>query len=195
MTFKELNLSVPLLRAVQEAGYETPSPIQAAAIPPVLAGRDLMGCAQTGTGKTAAFALPMLDRLTATDVLDGDISSGIRITSQNVINSQPGVYSVTAQVDSRLGNSVVLPLKVVITAGGPQLITLSDYLVYLPRGSAFDAAGYIQSVTAPDGTALSAGQVSIESPVDTSVPGTYHVGYSVTAQGQSYTVYLAVVVE
>ena len=195
MTFKELNLSAPLLRAVQEAGYETPSPIQAAAIPPVLAGRDLMGCAQTGTGKTAAFALPMLDRLTATDVLDGDISSGIRITSQNVINSQPGVYSVTAQVDSRLGNSVVLPLKVVITAGGPQLITLSDYLVYLPRGSAFDAAGYIQSVTAPDGTALSAGQVSIESPVDTSVPGTYHVGYSVTAQGQSYTVYLAVVVE
>ena len=65
MTFKELNLSVPLLRAVQEAGYETPSPIQAAAIPPVLSGRDLMGCAQTGTGKTAAFALPMLDRLTA----------------------------------------------------------------------------------------------------------------------------------
>ena len=54
MTFKELNLSAPLLRAVQEAGYETPSPIQAAAIPPVLAGRDLMGCAQTGTGKTAA---------------------------------------------------------------------------------------------------------------------------------------------
>mgnify|MGYP004654210989 CR=1 FL=1 len=65
MTFEELNLSAPLLRAVQEAGYETPSPIQAAAIPPVLSGRDLMGCAQTGTGKTAAFALPMLDRLTA----------------------------------------------------------------------------------------------------------------------------------
>ena len=65
MTFNELNLSVPLLRAVAEAGYESPSPIQASAIPPVLAGRDLMGCAQTGTGKTAAFALPMLDRLTA----------------------------------------------------------------------------------------------------------------------------------
>ena len=65
MTFNELNLSAPLLRAVAEAGYESPSPIQASAIPPVLAGRDLMGCAQTGTGKTAAFALPMLDRLTA----------------------------------------------------------------------------------------------------------------------------------
>ena len=63
MTFNELNLSAPLLRAIAEAGYETPSPIQAKAIPPVLEGRDLMGCAQTGTGKTAAFALPMLDRL------------------------------------------------------------------------------------------------------------------------------------
>ena len=65
MTFNELNLSAPVLRAVAQAGYESPSPIQAAAIPPVLAGRDLMGCAQTGTGKTAAFALPMLDRLSA----------------------------------------------------------------------------------------------------------------------------------
>ena len=65
MTFNELNFSAPVLRAVAQAGYESPSPIQAAAIPPVLAGRDLMGCAQTGTGKTAAFALPMLDRLTA----------------------------------------------------------------------------------------------------------------------------------
>ena len=65
MTFNELNLSAPVLRAVAQAGYESPSPIQATAIPPVLAGRDLMGCAQTGTGKTAAFALPMLDRLTA----------------------------------------------------------------------------------------------------------------------------------
>ena len=58
MTFNDLKLSAPLLKAVSEAGYETPSPIQASAIPPVLEGRDLMGCAQTGTGKTAAFALP-----------------------------------------------------------------------------------------------------------------------------------------
>ena len=65
MTFNDLKLSAPLLKAVSEAGYETPSPIQASAIPPVLEGRDLMGCAQTGTGKTAAFALPILDRLSA----------------------------------------------------------------------------------------------------------------------------------
>ena len=65
MTFQELNLSKPILRAVAQAGYEKPSPIQAGAIPPVLEGQDLMGCAQTGTGKTAAFALPMLDLLSA----------------------------------------------------------------------------------------------------------------------------------
>ena len=63
MTFQELNLSRPVLRAVAQAGYKQPSPIQAGAIPPVLKGQDLLGCAQTGTGKTAAFALPMLDLL------------------------------------------------------------------------------------------------------------------------------------
>jgi len=63
MTFQELKLLPALTRAVADMGYETPSPIQAAAIPPVLAGRDLIGCAQTGTGKTAAFAIPILQRL------------------------------------------------------------------------------------------------------------------------------------
>src|SRR6476661_1067542 len=61
--FDQLGLSEPLLRAVHASGYETATPIQLQAIPPVLAGRDLMGCAQTGTGKTAAFALPTLHRL------------------------------------------------------------------------------------------------------------------------------------
>ena len=65
MDFSELQLIRPLLRAVEEAGYTSPSPIQQKAIPPVLAGRDLLGCAQTGTGKTAAFALPILQRLAA----------------------------------------------------------------------------------------------------------------------------------
>ncbi|MCI0572997.1 MAG: DEAD/DEAH box helicase [Myxococcaceae bacterium] len=63
MTFNDLKLSEPLLRAVQEEGYSTPTPIQARAIPPALLGRDLLGVAQTGTGKTAAFALPILQRL------------------------------------------------------------------------------------------------------------------------------------
>ena len=63
MTFSEFGLSEPILRAVSAEGYVDPTPIQAAAIPLGLAGRDLVGLAQTGTGKTAAFALPLLHRL------------------------------------------------------------------------------------------------------------------------------------
>lgn len=64
MTFNELNLIEPLLRSLKEEGYTTPTPIQAEAIPILLKGIDLLGCAQTGTGKTAAFALPILQLLT-----------------------------------------------------------------------------------------------------------------------------------
>ena len=62
-TFDELNLSGPLLQAIQNAGYSTATPIQARAIPLLLAGRDVLGQAQTGTGKTAAFAIPMLQSI------------------------------------------------------------------------------------------------------------------------------------
>ncbi len=65
MTFERLGLVAPLLRAVADAGYREPTPIQRAAIGPALAGRDIVGCAQTGTGKTAAFALPVLQALDA----------------------------------------------------------------------------------------------------------------------------------
>ena len=64
-TFTELNLNPVLLRALEGEGYTTPTPIQAQAITPVMAGKDLLGIAQTGTGKTAAFALPILHRLMA----------------------------------------------------------------------------------------------------------------------------------
>ncbi|MBV8848427.1 MAG: DEAD/DEAH box helicase [Methylobacteriaceae bacterium] len=63
MTFNELGLSEKVLSAVEASGYTTPTPIQAQAIPQALAGRDILGIAQTGTGKTAAFVLPMLSRL------------------------------------------------------------------------------------------------------------------------------------
>jgi ATP-dependent RNA helicase RhlE len=63
MSFSSLGLSEPVLRAIAAEGYETPTRIQQEAIGPVLAGRDLLGGAKTGTGKTAAFALPMIDRL------------------------------------------------------------------------------------------------------------------------------------
>ena len=71
MKFSDLNLIPPILKAAAEAGYEEPSPIQQKAIPPVLAGRDLLGCAQTGTGKTAAFAMPILQRLAAAPAPSG----------------------------------------------------------------------------------------------------------------------------
>ena len=63
ISFAQLPLAPAIQQVIQEVGYETPTPIQAAAIPPLLAGRDLLGQAQTGTGKTAAFALPLLSRL------------------------------------------------------------------------------------------------------------------------------------
>ena len=66
ISFSELQLIEPLQKALHGLGYTTPTPIQAQAIPPLLAGRDLLGCAQTGTGKTAAFALPLLQKLAAT---------------------------------------------------------------------------------------------------------------------------------
>jgi ATP-dependent RNA helicase RhlE len=65
LSFANLGLAEPLVRAVRDEGYDEPTPIQRDAIPHVLAGRDLIGCAQTGTGKTAAFALPILHRLNA----------------------------------------------------------------------------------------------------------------------------------
>ncbi|MCX7202266.1 MAG: DEAD/DEAH box helicase, partial [Burkholderiales bacterium] len=65
MNFAGLGLADPLLRAIADAGYATPTPVQAQAIPVVLAGRDLRAAAQTGTGKTAGFTLPILHRLSA----------------------------------------------------------------------------------------------------------------------------------
>ena len=63
MQFRDLGLNAPILRALEEQGYSKPSPIQEKAIPPALQGRDVLGCAQTGTGKTCAFAAPILQRL------------------------------------------------------------------------------------------------------------------------------------
>ena len=71
LSFQALNLIEELLDAIADAGYDEPTPIQTRAIPPLLEGRDVLGIAQTGTGKTAAFALPVLQRIAATDVPDG----------------------------------------------------------------------------------------------------------------------------
>jgi len=71
VNFQELGLKKPILSTLAKQGYETPTPIQIQAIPPILEGRDVVGLAQTGTGKTAAFALPLLHRLTGKDLPGG----------------------------------------------------------------------------------------------------------------------------
>ena len=78
MRFDGLGLNEPLLRAVRAAGYENTTPIQAKAIPHILAGKDVLGCAQTGTGKTAAFALPILQRLSRGPIRRGGPARRIR---------------------------------------------------------------------------------------------------------------------
>ncbi len=71
MTFKELDLLPEILRAVEEVGYESPTPIQQRAIPEAIKGKDVLGCAQTGTGKTAAFSIPILQLIHKTRVQKG----------------------------------------------------------------------------------------------------------------------------
>ena len=75
MHFSDLNLCKDILRAMDDAGYTEPTPIQYEAIPEVMAGRDLLGCAQTGTGKTCAFAVPILERLAAKPEREKKISA------------------------------------------------------------------------------------------------------------------------
>ena len=70
MQFESLNIIEPILKSLKEEGYTTPTPIQAQAIPIILQGNDLLGCAQTGTGKTAAFAIPILQLLSANKTYD-----------------------------------------------------------------------------------------------------------------------------
>ncbi len=90
MQFEELQLIEPLLRAVQAAGYTQPTPIQAQAIPFVMDQRDILGCAQTGTGKTAAFALPIIQRLAATKPAGGRYLRALVLAPTRELASQIG---------------------------------------------------------------------------------------------------------
>jgi ATP-dependent RNA helicase RhlE len=105
MQFSDLKLIEPLLRAVAAEGYDVPTPIQEQAIPHILAGSDLLGCAQTGTGKTAAFALPILQRLAARGP-----SRGIRaliLTPTRELASQIGESFTTYGQHLGLRNTVI----------------------------------------------------------------------------------------
>ena len=111
MQFSELGLIPPLAEAVAAEGYVTPTPIQAAAIPHVLAGRDLLGLAQTGTGKTAAFALPILQRLA--HIAPGNGRRNIRCL----------VLTPTRELAAQIGDSFRtygknLPLRYTVIFGG-----------------------------------------------------------------------------
>ena len=74
MTFKSLGIIDPILKALEKEGYESPTPIQEQAIPILLNRKDLLGCAQTGTGKTAAFAIPILQHLYLDRFKDNDFN-------------------------------------------------------------------------------------------------------------------------
>src|SRR5210317_1205977 len=112
MSFNQLGLRAELVRAVTEKGYDTPTPIQKQAIPLVLEGRDLMGSAQTGTGKTAGFTLPLLQRLAAAQ----PPQKGRRVIRALVITP---TRELAAQVaDSITAYSKWLPLRSAVVFGG-----------------------------------------------------------------------------
>ena len=131
MTFNELGLSAPILKAINAQGYSEPSPIQAKAIPAVLEGHDLMAAAQTGTGKTAGFTLPILERL-----------SGGRRAGAN--QARCLILTPTRELAAQVGESVAtyskhLSLTSAVVFGGvkinPQMMKLRrgvDILVATP---------------------------------------------------------------
>lgn len=131
MTFANLGLSLPILQAITEQGYEQPSPIQAGAIPAVLEGQDVMAAAQTGTGKTAGFTLPILELL----------SRGERAGPNQV---RALILTPTRELAAQVGDSVAtygqhLPIRSTVVFGGvkinPQMMNLrrgADILVATP---------------------------------------------------------------
>lgn len=125
MNFDSLGLSQPILQAVVDKGYSTPSPIQAQAIPAVIRGKDVMAAAQTGTGKTAGFTLPLLERLQA----------GHKHTTKPTSSVRALVITPTRELAAQVGESVeayskYLPLTSAVVFGGvkinPQIKALRE---------------------------------------------------------------------
>jgi ATP-dependent RNA helicase RhlE len=133
MSFESLGLRTELLRAVSEKGYSVPTPIQQQAIPPILEGRDIMGGAQTGTGKTAGFTLPLLQRLMSF----GKPEKGGRVIRALVLTPTRELAAQVAESVDTYGK--YLPLKSAVIFGGvkinPQIQKLQqgvDILVATP---------------------------------------------------------------
>src|SRR5690606_36390076 len=132
MTFASLGLIDPLLRTLESLAYTTPTPVQAKAIPAVLKGRDLMAAAQTGTGKTAGFALPLLPRLTqeGAQVASNSVRALVLVPTRELAEQVHESFRVYGQL---------LPLRTYAVYGGvsinPQMMALRkgvDVLVATP---------------------------------------------------------------
>ncbi|UXI02446.1 DEAD/DEAH box helicase [Photobacterium sp. TY1-4] len=131
MGFTSLGLSAPILKAIQDKGYDTPSPIQAQAIPAVIQGQDVMAAAQTGTGKTAAFTLPILERLDNGQQVKGNHVRALILTPTRELAAQIQENIVTYSRHLSLNSAVVFGgVKV-----NPQMLRLrkgADILVATP---------------------------------------------------------------
>jgi superfamily II DNA/RNA helicase len=125
MTFASLGLIDPLLRALDTLGYQTPTPVQVQAIPAVLAGRDLMAAAQTGTGKTAGFALPLLQRLT----MQGP---QVAANSVRLLVLVPTRELAVQVYDSFCAYGQNLPLRMALAYGG---VSINPQMMKLRRGT------------------------------------------------------------
>ncbi|VVN24208.1 ATP-dependent RNA helicase RhlE [Pseudomonas fluorescens] len=124
MNFAQLGLIEPLLRTLQQRDYSTPTPVQAQAIPAVLAGRDLMAAAQTGTGKTAGFALPVLQRL----ALEGEKVASNSIRALILVPTRELAEQVHANVQQYAEN---LPVSTYAVYGG---VSINPQMMRLRRG-------------------------------------------------------------
>jgi ATP-dependent RNA helicase RhlE len=131
MSFDSLGLSEPLLKAVLEKGYDKPSPIQEQAIPAIVSGKDVMAAAQTGTGKTAGFTLPLLNRLAGGELARANHVRALILTPTRELAAQ-----VAASVETY---GKYLPLRSTVVFGGvkinPQMMALrkgADVLVATP---------------------------------------------------------------
>src|ERR1700748_698539 len=122
MTFADLGLSQELLRAVDDSGYSEPTPIQRAAIPPVLMGKDLIGIAQTGTGKTAGFVLLMIDVL-------HNVRSGARMPRSLILEPTRELAMQVAENFEKYGK--YHPLSMALLIGGVQM---GDQVKALEKG-------------------------------------------------------------
>jgi len=127
MTFSNLNLIKPLVTALDKKGYTQPTPIQEQSIPHILAGKDIFGCAQTGTGKTAAFALPILQLLSE------------RKTNQNPRPIKALILAPTRELVSQISENlqpmaIILAYRIalflVVYRRAHRLITLEEALMF-----------------------------------------------------------------